>query len=809
MDFSFKLILIFHLLVAGSRGSRHQKCYSIIISNSGKKYWNAKSTISCVKCSIEQINGTLNFGTDVDNSMLNLIDNDEMSGYNITIFDNLVFSATTPKQILQSFRIEGFQIRANAIFLLGIDAIDLSLTFNDFKVAWNGPVLHLGYSHFRPSLWGKKIDQCDFDFWNRSSPINGYSLYSLSQTRYYEDTCLLLFAKSLSSDIVIQGIQNSLIRRNILGFEQVTESNQTTSLNSSFDWIKIIYSYGIDLNRRLLHPQILNSTRGLILWGVFQSVEKDLWQSFDFSCIFVFPANTRQFLLNNPNWLENLHIEGKRKNSRIISIGQNDVASHIYSPMDLKMSRIYQFSNADFCAFINYPVKKSDLAIVLSLQSGALFCSCTILWVIQNDPNVDSSIIRYYVEANWFSNTGCSVNNHTIEECQFTQRVGLCKLNNFQKKRISQFSSYDLIFTIDILKLTSVFFLQPIICILGVLLNFINIIILRIMGNSKRGLAGPVKTDNRPMYAFFRFHSFCSLFTCGLFAGQMLIECIAPFTKFCFSLFTSDSDRLYYLLGLNYFGNVLKTCSNITIISFSLHRYLLNNQKLNNPLVKRFKSISPSRMMSYVFALACFWASIRIFINERITLSQFVQQKDFLYLQSVAMTFDSKVRDSFLNLIYITNIFFNDVLAIIINLYIDYKLLKFSEKAKQELKIKLAKNKPQIKNENEPKKKTKNEKTDEEGNSRLSKMIIVNGFVTFLLRFPDLTISMFRLYVNIFPPDVGDYCVFTNDQSESICPNLYLVSQTIYLANCLVPFFLFYKFDTNFKRSFVKLFKRK
>ncbi|RNA16528.1 hypothetical protein BpHYR1_016453 [Brachionus plicatilis] len=256
-----------------------------------------------------------------------------------------------------------------------------------------------------------------------------------------------------------------------------------------------------------------------------------------------------------------------------------------------KFSASYQFPDEDICLFRKFP-KNRPIVPILQAKS----CSCTTIWILQNDDSLRKKKID---ELNLYL---CS--NKT---CDFDKMISKCvepKSKKFVKNKID--------FLYDTSKIAFV---------LGLLMNTINVWILS--GNDK---------ENNFQSLIFKLmitNSILNFIYCFINLFHLINMCIFFNGFLCSKFYRSVLAQLYDIYFVEFFGSILKTLSNCLMAMISIDRYFLikGNFQLEN-LCAKFQKVRIIYKMPLILLALCtlvYLHSIRIWtskINNSIYFSQ-------------------------------------------------------------------------------------------------------------------------------------------------------------------------------------------
>jgi hypothetical protein len=385
-----------------------------------------------------------------------------------------------------------------------------------------------------------------------------------------------------------------------------------------------------------------------------------------------------------------------------------------------------------------------------------------------------------------------------LKKCNFKKRLNNCDIKGITKIKKSSQLDWDMIDwqeTSEYTYLAFTLYLNPILAFFSILINILNIIILK---------SKSLKKDIQNNYNYFNLHSLSNLLFIILIPFELITNCVFS-EYFCSALYDKLLTQYFDKIFLKLFKNSLKTFSNISYLAFILIRYINVTGTKNNHL-KRFQKF---KYKYYILLTALF----SLILNSYIYFEYVFKKREIL----ISKEKDLELINSFDNLkIYLTKseyifltvsqylkIIVSDLLFFILSIIFDIVLIIFIQKSINNIKHKTL----SLVNSNNLEMKKKSE-------SRLKAMVILNGINFLLLRFPlaiiDLHSLIFRLDENSkedlkFKPDLISFIVC---RALLFCEDLKNFFISLYLISITVQFFIFYKLDKNFQIGFAALLKR-
>jgi hypothetical protein len=194
------------------------------------------------------------------------------------------------------------------------------------------------------------------------------------------------------SSLNIDGLVDHFIKRNVLDF---FETKYDASLNSTISGLSLPSAYNLNLDSKLLNPQVFMNLNQLhVIYGTIKSIEVDLFGKLPRVWYLEFgSSNFASFFHNlgfewmqslNPRLKKNININDYLKNFNYDNTTQNHILS--YKKVNVKYTKKiesehiqgYKFPDEDFCLFLGFPHNRLVFPI-LDRFNYTLNCSCTLM----------------------------------------------------------------------------------------------------------------------------------------------------------------------------------------------------------------------------------------------------------------------------------------------------------------------------------------------------------------------------------------------------------------------------------------------
>nr|QVK46013.1 G protein-coupled receptor [Proales similis] len=649
----------------------------------------------------------------------------------------------------------------------------IEFTFSQFKPFYNG----------RPLVNGCELEVDMIQSMNEIKPLRAGQVVFDTSTRYYRNTCSIIFNHAKINFLEFGGISSSLLGNNSLGFDYVLRDGQTYPLKVSIDTLTL-HLYINSLDSRLLNHELFKTTRRIFINGKTERLEPCLIEKYKHVVLEV--VNLRALLGSGISWCDNPN-QTDSKHFITISIKQ----SKLYFKFLSNYLNVFAFSDEDLCLFRKYPI--DDRHFFLFATTPIPNCTCSIFWLVHNHRlNLSVEIINeVYPQTNMFSI--CTENktyDEWMEECDFDNRFAKCDLNQSTRAG-TEWTAFETTFLMAGLKYAFAVVLLPIVCGIGVVTSCLSIAVLRKMiAKLAEKRYDDTSKRSRLMYSYMLQHAVGSAAVCALFAFKPLTECVSYGGIFCSPFYTSWHARLFDAIGLNMLGTALKLHTTLTALLFSLARLVINVKNKSRFLVRIFSKMRPTYVSYGCFLFALTLSSVKLFTSSdysALSLDSDTLRALRIPVFSAFITYYSSLYR--LGSIYYLNLSLEIILDLLLPLLIviiDLALLFLMRKQ----------------NANRSKISQHLQTKSEENEKQFTKMIVFNGISNFLFRMPLLSSNIvefiayhyFAFFYFNFP-----YCQFEDYPLMSLCPSVLSISHVLLQIGYIVDFALLIKFNKDFR----------
>nr|QVK45982.1 G protein-coupled receptor [Proales similis] len=683
------------------------------------------------------------------------------------------------------------------LYLTGFKSIELDFELHYIWDSYNFGDLWLlyyfQYSNFRIEYRNRKNLPCELSILrnlteNALAPKLRGDFHLFTGVKYEENTCSVILSRADLDYLKINGLVESLIERNILGFDNLTEEGKEIELDHRIHGFQLRNVYRVRLSTRLFSFQVFNTkslVKSVLIDGIVSEVEPELFRFVRANEYSLNIINLRDFLVNNPKWIKNMSINKREPKIYIKQEHNGNNGNDIGLASALEKSNKYEFDDEDFCAFRYYPVKNQRIQLIVTGLNISR-TTCPLQFLLRKECEVGSPI---------------DAENKSIC-CNTTEMLERCDIQDITQtsSRVDKFTSiYDHIFSLELAKFIFAILLHPVACLLGFLFNCLSAWVIKQMnkdgGRGKHQGQKNAADRQEKLFGYFFFNALFSAGFCLVSVPELLTRCVRFNGIYCSPFIATDWVRVYYLAGIVLVGNVCKLGANLTQCSFTLYRFFINTDDGKSKWRSKFLKARPRNVASVFLIIAIVITLPQMFFNEGYTIKSVTGMKGFdmfLYDHHNQKYFESSPA---LIAIYVLNLVFNEVLSTCFNLVVDLKLLSFVRA--------VARNQKSLASAHKNKEK-------EEVEKRLSKMIIFNGILSILFKTPQMVVSLIKtseFLINLLQQGniQMSWCMFAYAYFDSICLNSLSIAQSFSSIYFLVNFFLFYFLNMPFQMQVKKL----
>ena len=566
---------------------------------------------------------------------------------------------------------------------------------------------------------------------------------SLSKVVYSSKVCPMVFMSTKIQSLMANNIYNSFIIKNRFLF---TPINKTSSkyLNSFIDSFDLLLNYEFLSNDILNEHLFKNIRKFLFVCSNLINVDNDLFKKFIYLKMIEWKVfNIKQFFHSTQNkWLKSLKIGLNRENLLLITFTEPNSEFNFYEQ--------YEYPEEDFCLFIDFQNKKAMYTLID--PGKKINCSCSVIWILNFTKlyfDINSTH-EYYRYGNYYDLNNIVIPlsyclfepnyNDLLKRCDFESKLKLCntselKQANQSEKILSFNSDFDLTNFLELIQYILFVYLNQIFALVGIITNIIVVVVIANIKNLKKDKINEANIKKDNMFKHILIHSAFNIFYCFVKMFKLINVCLYfTSTLFCSSVSTEIPAQWFKIIFIEYFGNIAKTCCNVSYTAISISRIFLTGNNKNKICLNKFNNLN---FAIYIILLVSLSSVLSIFKFFEFSLNRLTK---FELGNSFPITINNKFECSsfiyeimkckFWEILKIINSFLNDILIFIITIGFDIAVLK-------NIASMIRSKKTMVENFKEAE--------EEKKRKRILKMIIINGIIFTLSHLPEFLSSIFLL----------------------------------------------------------------
>ena len=607
---------------------------------------------------------------------------------------------------------------------------------------------------------------------------------------------------------------NTSIRRYYLEFVQnddlFVDQRQSIELNCDLTSLTLTLAYNVAISEMLLDKIVYKSTRQIMLDGTVIKIDSFVFKHLNaLNHLTLSLANFRQLWhsSNDNKWLEHLnanHRVPSPLNDWLTDLDRNRTNHLIRSKFVLSMddqNDQYEYPNEDICLFRHFPhnnlvfyeilvdsirgnVKRADFIEKdrISVKTCTLYHLIRFSWMLKNMSINLNLNQHYYVMINDLNCTG-----QMLDNCETRREMRASK----------RFTQDDMTYYFEWFQFIGPVVLFPIVASIGLISN--ALIIFTIKSKKNRSLFNENENCKR-MFDYIQTNSAFNIIECFLSLFTLMSECLGLNSIYCSTVMTSKYVQLFKIYVVNYFGEVMKTSSVLTMLLFSLERYKIT--KNSGSQCKWLLKLSKAnlKVVTCLIVIISIVTSVnKIFEYNSTNVFKSQIETPSLFISEML---SSKADKLWFSIIYLFHYLLNDLVLLAANLVIDL-LLVYEIKKDLSVKRKLLKKGDQHHQHHRHSTKDKRLMDNLDAISRTetnTNKMIIYSFVTYICcRFPELCLFVY-FYLNY-----KDFLIFFTFGPIGIN-----VVEFFYIISYITNIFFYFKFNKKFRDAFnILLFSKK
>ena len=213
------------------------------------------------------------------------------------------------------------------------------------------------------------------------------------------------------------------------------------------------------------------------------------------------------------------------------------------------------------------------------MKKRIIFKSCLLLFLVQKNRGIDD-----YLDYITDKKMGARVmyvyqeDEGKIINCHFKQRIEMCHNVTYKEIPLVQktINRYSIENDLKIAKFFNSIIFMPFVSLIGFFLNLLTIMIIKSKKNEK--IFYDKKTSNSRLYDYIVLNSVFNMIECFLNVFNLMSYCFGLNSIYCSSIDNNIYVIYFKIYFIEYFGEIMKTCSHLTSLAFSIERFIETKQ---------------------------------------------------------------------------------------------------------------------------------------------------------------------------------------------------------------------------------------
>jgi hypothetical protein len=550
--------------------------------------------------------------------------------------------------------------------------------------------------------------------------------------------------------------------------------------------IELLYE---ELNSRILNSFIFANVRSLIISGLVEKLEENVFDGLKLNFLKFSLENLKDFFHKasfSSTW--RAYLENYETDFLMVIFD--------YPNRYGSFNNEYSYSDEDFCLFRNFPNEKQRVFYNI-ISNKMPECSCTQRYLLRNNFIIQDKIwskrmnfsfldpefayiydYHFPLELNE-THEYCMSNMYNttpLVKCDFEKMKSICTLNNVSYSKFhAPITDTGVYFLIMWLQYILLVICQPILCGLSILTNTLTIVVIR---NKRKK-----KNFKDQMYKLVTLNAMFNITFCLIMIIKLGNECVFYYWSiFCSSIYQSEFMQYFKFIVVEFLGNTLRSCGSLSYLAFSLSRFILISEELKKKkFLQRFSKIKIKAFLIGFTLFSTLISGYKLFqfkINE---LSMPFLSFPFEINDNKHCKITKSAYCRLFNVFKSIDVAFNDVIFLLLSLFLDIFLFKTFKK-EMEGKRKMLNS-------------TKNSGDDlDKKQDDVIKMVITNGLVYFLAHMPVFLTSILLIS---FSNNMFKFCSY-----KFSCDIINEIAKFHCLISMFLQFFIFLRYNSVFKNSF-------
>ena len=677
----------------------------------------------------------------------------------------------------------------NDVYAAPLSLDDDSNSLRHVNVSSSDEILKSYYNNMM-MMMGSNLTSEMFENYDALFRFDADTLVMSATNRFDRPFSVLLFKNAYIYMLMVFKLTNTTIRKYYLHFVDLDDesfvnksSSSTSFINCKFVNVKFIGLYNIYATNKLLNSHIYAHTQSLQLSGKLMQIDQHVFKSLlHLKRLRLALGNYRQFwhMSSHHSWLADLNSQVRFDWLRLLNATLNEsdrafIQKHRFD-LELDGDETYSYPDEDLCLFRSFPNEN----LVLPEFSNHRRRQCTCLFYHLNRLN--------YLLLSNRTHVSC-VECHQLKDLKHQCTLERFESEVYPKLSRREMNPIDVEYIFEWIELIGPIITFPVVSSIGLLTNLLVIVTIKRKKNKH------MFEDNQRMFDFMTLNSAFNVVECLLSSFSLLNECLGNGSLYCSSHISKPEVINFRVFGINYLGDVMKTCSILTMLNFSLERLIATSTtSTTSSKLKRLqlKEIKIKYLALIYLALSALLSYCKLREYNRGTTFSNSNENIMLYIRVLTRKIDWLFLIS-----YLVHYLLNDLVLLLLNLIVDALLVwKIRAHLSQKRKF-AAKSLANGTGKRIASLKLYHKRMEEihETEKNSNEMIIFTLVVYSLCRLPELL-----LYIYFLTPWCPDQAFST------YAPILINIIQYMYALSYTTNLFFYFNFNRTFRQVFRRTF---
>ena len=424
-----------------------------------------------------------------------------------------------------------------------IKSLDLIMFFSKLDIYSNGHLL-------------VNESTCELATFNNSSNFFEPFLGVLfKRVIYPKSLCPLIFWRTHLSEVRFGDITNSFLEKNRLNFTHIAHIKS--------DFLVKVFVLQLELYQERLTSSLMikflfRHLFELKIYGIVDDIQYDLFKDFSrLQNIDLLISDFKGLFHKGNKWLSHLNSE-----VNVDLSNASDIESHMgrmlrlrfqYPKQLVSFDTVYDYPDEDLCYFKNFPHHRLVYPIVVPGRN--INCTCTLVWLkyyshlyepysMNETSDYALNYQNYFLYTLQLTYNFCG-ESFNVSACELEKRLNNCEIrlrgSYTERRALVTFrleNDLDVYYFVKFFELILLVFLQPVLCLIGILSN-VGVFV--IITNKSRK-----KEFSDPMYRHILINAVFNVLYCGILILKLVNTCTSFNTEFfCSAVYQTDASQWF------------------------------------------------------------------------------------------------------------------------------------------------------------------------------------------------------------------------------------------------------------------------